>query len=728
MEKKKETSYKIRPAARLIHTIGRDLIGDSYAALVELVKNSYDADASKVEIIFEYKKIDGNDSLHISVVDDGHGMSFDTVINKWLVPATNDKLKQKRSLYKKRYLQGRKGIGRFAASILGQEMTLETINKEGEKSFIIVDWTIFDSDIFLEEIELLVENSKTTKESGTTLEIIAKRDEEDDKISVWDRKTIEKLINELRKLISPFNDFENDKFNINISFKNCPFEEYNNQKFDIETYPIIELYDYRIHGIIDKNGNAHLYYENNVVIKSKQKEEIKKHFQLSDSNKYCGQIEVDFRIFDRESEAIDNLINKGLIDPVTKKHAGKNEAKRMLNNVYGAKIYKNNFRIRPYGTDGDDWLEKDKDRIQNMPLIVSNNQLVGFVTIQREELSYLEEKSARDGLKENEYFYGLKELCNLTLRELELRRFSYRRKSQKGRKSRNSIQNTISNLFSFNKLSNNIQKELQKHNVKKENIDSINAILKEEEREKAVLLEDIQKTIAIYQGQATLGKIINFILHEGRKPIQFLNSETHNLKKYLEFYNKTKEEKYLSEVTQSLNGFSKNGKLISDLFKRVNPLASQRNGNKKSFNIKNTLFDSSEIFKHSCQKNNIVCSIICAEYLTIYGWEQDLFTAITNLIENSIFWLSTSEVDNKEINIKVSENESELVIVFTDNGPGLTDEEIETDIIFEPGYSRKQDGTGIGLAIAGEAIERLNGTLKARKCDSGVYFQIEVEK
>ena len=48
--------YKIKPAARLIHTIGSDLIGDSYSALVELVKNSYDADANKVSINFNFKK------------------------------------------------------------------------------------------------------------------------------------------------------------------------------------------------------------------------------------------------------------------------------------------------------------------------------------------------------------------------------------------------------------------------------------------------------------------------------------------------------------------------------------------------------------------------------------------------------------------------------------------------------------------------------------------------
>jgi len=87
-----ESTYSIRPSARLIKTIGEDLIGDANAALMELIKNSYDADASFVKIILEYKNENEEEVLSIKVIDNGHGMEFDTVINKWLVPATDDKL------------------------------------------------------------------------------------------------------------------------------------------------------------------------------------------------------------------------------------------------------------------------------------------------------------------------------------------------------------------------------------------------------------------------------------------------------------------------------------------------------------------------------------------------------------------------------------------------------------------------------------------------------------
>ncbi|NDV42945.1 sensor histidine kinase [Flagellimonas sediminis] len=725
MDSKPELSYKIRPAARIIHTIGSDLIGDSYAALVELVKNSYDADSSKVDINFEYKSIDNEDALVILISDDGHGMNFDTVINKWLVPATDDKLKRKESP-KGRKFQGRKGIGRFAASILGQEMTLSSIDENGEKTTVVIDWRKFKTDEFLEKIELLVEKEMTNEESGTQIEIIAKNEVKDSKISAWDKNSIESLVNELRKLISPFKDFENDRFTINLSFTNCPIEGYNERDFEIETYPIIELYDYRISGIVDSQGTASLLYENNVT-DVKQSENINTHFELQNGGKYCGELTIDFRVFDREPEAIDNLINKGLIDPVTEKFAGKNEAKRMLNEVYGVNIYKNQFRIRPYGNGGIDWLDLDKDRIQNFTLKISNNQIVGFINIQSEELSNLEEKSARDGLKENEYYQGLKEISQKVLKELELRRLTFRERSLKSRKGRTSIQNSMNNLFSFSELSNNIESKLEKFNVSKVNINEIKDILKKEEESKAELLEDIQKTIAIYQGQATLGKIVNFILHEGRKPIQFLNTEIKVIERYIRHYKASKDEEILDEVSESVEAFRKNSKLISDLFKRVNPLASQRRGNKKEFKIKPIIEDSYKVFKQSLNESNIRFSIICDDIVSLYGWEEDLYVAMTNLIENSIYWLTNSKKDSREIEVTVSKTLESIKIDYKDNGPGLTDDEIESDIIFEPGYSKKHNGTGLGLAIAGEAVERLNGKLKARKSNEGAYFQIEIE-
>jgi signal transduction histidine kinase len=722
-----EGVHKIRPAARLIYTIGSDLIGDSYAALVELVKNSYDADASTVEINFNFNKVDQENAIIITIKDNGHGMSYDTIINKWLVPATDDKLKRKISPSKSRAFQGRKGIGRFAASILGQEMTLSSVDVKGEKSTTVIDWRIFNTDEFLENIELLVEKQQTNSTSGTLIQIIAKKEKDDDKISIWDRTAIGNLIKELRKLISPFEQFNNDSFQIDLSFTNSPFKDLD-ESFTIDTYPVIDLYDYRISGTINDKGNAILLFENNLNPDAKQSEKIEIHFELEGNGKYSSFIKIDYRVFDREPEAIDNLINKGLIDPISQKYMGKNEARRLLNEVYGVNIYKSFFRIRPYGNAGVDWLDLDKDRIQNFTLRISNNQIVGFITVQPEEYSNLEEKSARDGLKENEYYFGLKELAKKTLAELETRRLAIRTKSEKSRGKRNTVQDTLNNLFSLTDVKKSIGSKLKQLNVGQETITEIEGILKKEEEKNLGLKEEIEKTIAIYQGQATLGKIVNFILHEGRKPIQFFNSETKVIERYIRHYKATKDEDLLKDLDDSIEGFRLNSNLISDLFKRINPLAKQKRGNKTNFEIDRVIKDSFKIFNSTLKEASIDVTINCNTDLTIYGWEEDLFTALTNLVENSLYWLLLSTKQAKVINIQVSNFNGSIILDYKDNGPGLTDLEIESDVIFEPGYTKKLNGTGLGLAIAGEAIERLNGKLKARKYDQGAYFQIEINQ
>lgn len=739
-----DITYKIRPAARLIHTIGSDLIGDSYAALVELVKNSYDADATNVDIVFKYTKIEKENALVISIRDNGHGMDFDTVINKWLVPATNDKLKRKISKNGTRTLQGRKGIGRFAASILGQEMTLSTVDENGEKSETVIDWRIFKTDDYLENIEILVDKNETTELSGTEILIIAKDEkyeevilnEEglektvekiDTKLSYWNRDTLEQLINELRKLISPFEESIDDAFKINLSFENSPFSEID-ENIRIDTYPIVQFYDYRISGTISEKGNASLLFENNVNPEVLQKEKISTNFEVTGNNKYCGAMKVDFRVFDREPEAIDNLINKGLINPVSKNLMGKRQAKMLLDEVYGVNVYKNFFRIRPYGNGGIDWLDLDKDRIQNFTLKISNNQIVGFVTIQSEEKSGLEEKSARDGLKENEYYFGLKELARKALFELETRRLAYRIKSEKSRGKQTKVQDTINSLFSLAEVKTSIGKKLSEFKIDKKAIEEIDNILTEEEAKKAELKEEIEKTIAIYQGQATLGKIVNFILHEGRKPLQFFNSETRVMERYLKFYRATKDEEHLDELTKSINGFQINSKFISTLFKRISPLAKQKRDKKSNFSVVKVINESLDVFKSSVDDANIKIKVLGDEKIQIFGWYEDLYIALTNLIENSVYWLGISKSDTKEITIDISESPNAIIIDYKDTGPGLTDLEIETGAIFEPGYSKKIDGTGLGLAIAGEASDRLNGELSARKSNNGVNFQIEISK
>ena len=305
--------HKIKPAARIIETIGSDLIKDAPAAIVELVKNAYDADSKSVNIVFSSIGQDDNLKLRIEIEDSGHGMDFNTVVNKWMVPATKDKLERKYSP-RGRLMQGRKGIGRYATAFLGEELIMETVDVLKQKTVVIINWEDFEKYDYLDEIEILIESYGTEELSGTKLEITGKNE----KLREWNIQTIDELIKELRKLISPISS-KDEEFKITIQFENFPIIKdtkenitYINEIYIIEPYPLIDLYDYRLYGNISNYGGAELIFENKAV-KGLQNEQINYNIEIP-INQYCGKIDIDLRVFDRDPESIENLINKGVND------------------------------------------------------------------------------------------------------------------------------------------------------------------------------------------------------------------------------------------------------------------------------------------------------------------------------------------------------------------------------------------------------------------------------
>lgn len=714
---------KIRPAARLISTIGEDLIGDVYAALVELVKNSYDADATHVDITFNYTKVNGDDILKIEIGDDGHGMSKKVVTDSWLVPATKDKLSREHSP-KGRLFQGKKGIGRYAAAILGQELVLKTTDINGYQTEVLVNWRQFETTEYLDDVEIILTTQETGLPNGTLLYISAFGE----KFNQWGRSELYSLTNELRKLKSPFKNHSQDDFSINLAFINCPFEEYNNQVFEIEAFPIIELFDYRISGYINESGKLSAIYQNNsepnlpiVTVESA--------IRLNLGQAYCGPIEFDFRVFDRDPEAISNLIDKGLIDPISKLAVGKREAKRMLDEVYGVNLYREGFRIRPYGNGGVDWLDLDKDRIQNPSLRISNNQIVGFVNIKPERISKLEEKSARDGLKQNAFFFGLVAQLKVALSELEEKRFSFRQATGRGRQSKN-VNREIETLFDYEILSKEVNRKLSHLKIHGKAIKEITEIIHKDAERKAKLLENIQNTIAIYQGQATLGKIITVLLHEGRKPIQYFKQQSPNLSRWLEHYKAKRnwDDDLYDDILDRLKNYKQQSEFLADLFRRLDPLAKQTKGVKEYFSIREAIEKALRIFENEMRSKNVLSQLDCNDSLGIIGWEEDLIIALANLFENSMYWLFQNSSEHKKILIEVIETADSIIIHYKDTGPGIEKHNIESGIIFEPGFSKKINGTGLGLAIAGESIDRLNGAIVAHHSSLGAYFTIELKK
>lgn len=717
-------TYKIRPAGRLLLSIGRDLIRNVHSAVLELVKNAYDADAPCVKITINAEQ--EKKRVKIVVEDEGHGMTLDTVINKWMVPATDDKNERKRSP-KGRIMQGRKGVGRFASAVLGNDLFLETV-QAGHQSSVYLEWNRFENAQYLEDVDVLVETQVTNAHNGTRLTI----EGGESFLEQWTKTQFDSLRFELKKMISPIpiqtipgqddNKDVNADFIIHFSVKgfgdNIDIDE------EVAPFPLFDLYDYKISGFISSNGEGSLVYSSQKA-KNIESETIPWNAKAKQTPTCCGDLYFDIRVYDREPTAIEALIGRGLKDE-TGSFVGKNEAKELLNKANGVGVYRNGFRISPLGDPDFDWLKLNEQRIQNPTMRIGSNQVIGCVQIQSEELSSLEEKSARDGLKENEAYHRLVEITQNVIHELETRRYKYRLQAELGR-GKTRIEPLIQKTFSFKDIRDDVVQQLLASNLTLDEVkQAIDNVIEKKEKDISEVAQKVSEQLAVYQGQATLGKIVNVVLHEGRRPLNYLKSQIPNFRTFHEQYIKTRTEEWFDELAPILDGTEESVDSFVAIFSRLDPFAAKRRSLRRDVPLKDILTEAYRIFEHVMTENGIDIQISGNQECKISCWKQDIVAIFANIIDNSIFWILEKETAEKRITINIVADSGKLVrIDYRDTGPGIDKDNIEKGVIFEPGFSTKVDGMGLGLAIAGEAAERNGLLLTALESNDGAYFRLE---
>ena len=646
-----DTTYKVRPAGRHILTIGRDLIHDNCAAVVELVKNAYDADSPDVQIEFIMSPLRSGYSIVIS--DRGHGMSRDDIINKWMVPSTQYKFDERKSPAG-RTMQGSKGVGRYAASILGTDLLLETATSGGEKTKAYFKWKDFELAEYLDDVEIRIETEVETEDISEPLGTRLTINGDDELLEIWDRQRFEKLQFELKKLKSPVSSvFKDDEFRINLKVRGFPGVE--DFEKEIEPYLLFDLFDYKIQGKIEANGKGELIYSSQKV-RNIADEHIDFDIQKevpSDVNKSTlyGNFEIDVRAFDRDNDAIESLIGRGLKEE-SGNYIGKNQAKQLLNAYNGIGVYRNGFRIRPLGDADFDWLKLDARRVQNPSLHLGNNQVIGYVHIDSVEWSGLTEKSARDGLKENETFNRLKEVTLAVLRQLERQRFEYRRKMGLSRPAIK-VERELGRLFSFDALKRNIRRQLTEDGCNQPTIDRIIEIVGQVEKDKGRDANEIRQALRVYQGQATLGKILNVIVHEGSQPLSYFRNQIPNLRYWRERFQETGDLGKLEKMLSIADGVEENMEIFVKLFGRLNPLAAGKRAAKKPLELKKTIENTLSVFENEMKSEDVSTEIRGTDSFKFSAWSQDIYVVFTNLIDNSLYWMSQKKGTKRQIKIEL---------------------------------------------------------------------------
>lgn len=671
-----------KPKARLILQLGDQLIRSESIALLEIIKNSYDACATKV--IIRMKNVDDPLLGEIHIEDNGFGMDYDLIKNVWLHPGTTFK---KNQIDNDDFVSpcgrvplGEKGIGRFGAHKLGEKIELISKKENSkEEACLNINWMDFDNDNLLEKIPIDLIKRPTEvfaeNEHGTKIIIRGLRNK-------WTRGPIRELYRAINSLNSPFKTLNSFKVLFKIDRHDwleglLKFEEIKENSLytveaTIEGNEIKKLeYEFTPWTTMkDLKGREHI--ETNILMSHKIYDENLKKKILKDidfSNHKIGLIKLKLLIFDFDT----NILSLGVQD--------KKGLKSYLKSNGGVRVYRDGVRVYDYGEPGNDWLNLDLDRVNLPTARISNNIVIGAIELNRTESKDLIEKTNREGFIENDAFREFYSAIRFTLSRVITQRNIDKDKlrshySKNGRK--------IPVIDNLQNLREKVQINLPETPVKKEILGMISEISAD------------YKTISeVYLRSASAGLSLSIVIHEIEKIIQEL----------LWVVEETSKKDANSERIKSLTWHL--GKLVdgySGLIRR----RSRKESDLKSV-ITNALWNIEfrlkahevSILRNFEKQKKFETKVRCSDSLII--------GTIINIIDNSIWWLTYGKVQNKKLFLDISdEMPGYLTIIIADNGPGFN---LPTEDITKPFISNKEGGIGIGLHIAYEIMNSHDGEL-----------------
>jgi len=383
-------------SSELKNIIGRDLITDDFIAILELVKNSYDAKAKEVQVIFEHAKETSKESK-IIVVDNGYGMSKEDINDKWLLVGHSWKQEQegepqivqknedyREKIMEERFFAGAKGIGRFSCDRLGKILKMYTKTENNEDIHVLeMDWDRFEKDpkkrfekvdVNYYTVEKLPAKLKIAQfNQGMVLEISDLR-------SKWDWNKLVRLKRHLQRLINPTQISPELEFQIYLSAKEFVEEdkEAENDQYIINgfvknfVFEKLEIKTTRFTSKIDAQGKkivSELYDKGEFI------------YRIEEENEYLPLHNITIELFYLNPVAKREFTRTMGIQPVR------------FGSVF---FYKNGIKINPYGNEGDDWLGLDRRKTQGIRRFLGNRDVMGRIEITGKH-PYFREVSSRDG-------------------------------------------------------------------------------------------------------------------------------------------------------------------------------------------------------------------------------------------------------------------------------------------------------------------------------------------
>lgn len=809
----KELSF--RTNARHIGQLGRELVTDFVTALVELIKNAYDADADRARISIQ----DTKGALgQILVADCGSGMTAEDFENKWMVIGTSNKLSAPYTS-KGRRKAGKKGIGRFSVERLAEKVSIFSFPENGEPFSVQINWNRYEEldlaaikqriDIlrqrqdreaakfissqiqyvlmspitaqtdcdyikngisdgindyrtyfiasnlsFLESQVLpllekyeghqqLVEEIKTplllitNPESCVAYPVLLDLCEKAGKKQVtglvmildglrdeWTQRSIDKLQKELCLLVAP-NFLEEDPFNIEFFAPEFKVDEM------ISVNDIIDTSFAKLNAsIVDNGRTSYVSYEDCTGIKRERKTSY-------EIPLLCGDITFELFYFLRDSEHLK-------LDGFNYRYATK-----VLDTYCGIKIYRDKFRVKPYGESGNDWLFLDKEKVRDTHgYLVGNNQTIGRINISDQKNPLLIDATNREGIIENAAFDQLRTFIKECIALIsEVRKDAYEAGEQERKKLEEEKEKIAEKKKALGKAHNEVSSMLDGIVNKAKTTTAPSGIVamleqfattlevhaKKQQEYQAQYEENAEKRYKLvqdsldyaiselntYKNLASLGMLAGEFGHETSDIINRIRNAVHAVARAI------RNEPRFASSLELLN-------IVQDDFRRIASysdmiiafLRKRKRERTENLSVAVAVDEVCGFYKDILAEFNINLSLECDNDVKLNMRQVDLESIIINLITNAYAQLKVCN-NSKQIIIKAWKEHDTVKIQVHDSGPGVPPGDRER--IFNAFVSTKENGIGLGLNIVKDIVTSYGGKIACEESEllDGACFSID---
>lgn len=685
----KNGSLKWRFDVSTFRLIGRDLITDRVTALFELVKNCYDANADEVTVLFENVGL-GKTNSTIYIKDDGIGMSFADIRDKWMVIGTSNKRSNPLTPepYKRKCV-GEKGIGRFAVDKLGDKVNIITKQEKADQWLSVeIDWeAYYNQSTINEEIKLFtdIENhyefydADELNAHGTTLKITNVRE-------IWLEEDINRFVSEASKLVSPL---ANMSYPMTIK---VVAPEYNIEKLatkSLDDVNIATIYFSLGFDVQRKTQDAAYFNEDTGKIDVR-----------SIPMKSFGGIKMKVYFFD---EAARRRYRKDFPN----------------NQIDGIKIYRDNIITTPFAENESeddkkrDVLGIDKRLWMNIFDRVSTREIIGVVEITKEGNPMIVDATNRQDFVDNEQYRELKEFIITQLDSIE----NYKKyiRKEKRKKSNNTlesagdeIQNFISSVESIAQKNPNLKDSLA---PVVEQAKKTGNVVKTAIKEKKEAEEEFARKENIYMSIMSLQEYAIHITHAVRTT---LNKIRDRIEYFNMFFPDPSEEEIFKRYAKEMYFEFLNANKVIDYMLSY----SQSNLKPEDIALDETIREIFLEYKPLFISNGIIPDVVIPEKIMLRNTRRQFFRDILqNLLDNSI--KAVKDAEKKIIRCSVVVGRDQLEILLSDTGNGIPADKREWVFGIYNTTTQEQGGAGIGLYIVKTRVDSLKGKVSVVDSEFG---------